>query len=182
MTAILVNVIVIALLAGAYYAWQTLQGQPSKRWPKLAERLGLKYEGPPPRLTGPWKNRQVTIQLDGERASASFPVRKPEGLRLEIGPREEVEKAAGIVVPDRVDFNDPSSLAFNQRYMVRCKPQALAASVLDPVMRQRIMAIEGFHVLAEAGRLTVPVDPGADSDGIQVVLDLAASLLDGLEA
>jgi hypothetical protein len=181
MTAILINVIVIALIAGAYFVWQTLQREPSKRWPKLAERLGLKYEGPPPRMTGPWKNRSVTIQPDGEKASVVFPVRRPEGLRLEIGPREEVEKAAGIVVPDRIELTDPSALAFNQRFMVRCKPADPARAALDGVLRQQLLGMGDFRVLAENGRLKVWAGLEADSAELRAILDLASSLLDGIE-
>ncbi|MBI5884258.1 MAG: hypothetical protein HZB91_14275 [Elusimicrobia bacterium] len=181
MTIILINVLVIALLAGAYMAWQSLQQEPSKRWPKLAERLGLKYEGPPPRMTGPWKSRQVAVQADGERAVVSFAVRRPEGFRLEIGPREAVEKAAGLVVPDRVEFTDPSDLAFNQRFLVRCKPQDIGRAVLDGVLRHNLLGLGDFHILAEGGRFTVRARLDSDSDELRGVFDLASSILDGVE-
>ncbi|MBI4678779.1 MAG: hypothetical protein HY748_14465 [Elusimicrobia bacterium] len=181
MMTILINAVVIALLVGAYFAWQALQQEPSRRWPKLAERLSLKYEGPPPRMTGPWKNRQVTVQPESEKAVVSFPVRRPENFRLEIGPRETVEKAAGIVVPDRLEFTEPAALAFNERFLVRCKPVETGRVVFDHVMRARLLALGEFHVLAEAGRFTIRLPLDTDASALRQIFDLVSSILDGVE-
>lgn len=181
MTAILINVFIIAVLAAGYMFWMSMQNEPSKRWPKLAERLGLKFEGPPPRITGPWKSRQVAVQVQDGKAVVSFPVRRPEGFRMEIGPRAEVEKAAGIVVPDRLEFTEPSALAFNQRFMVRCKPADPGRAALDHILRQRLLALKDFGILAEKGRFNVALPLDSDSTALREVFDLVSSILDAVE-
>lgn len=110
-----------------------------------------------------------------------FPVRRPEGLRLEIGLREAVEKAVGIVVPDRAEFDKPPAYAFNHRFLVRCKPWEAAQRALDQVLRQRLLGLGEFHILAECGgfRVSLPLSAGARQLG--EALDIASSILDALE-
>ncbi|MDE2292860.1 MAG: hypothetical protein KGL53_12325 [Elusimicrobia bacterium] len=174
----------VALLLGiglplAWWAWNdSRRKNPAVRWPQLAAQLELQFLPDPPRLEGAWKGRAFRVLAEGERASVVTGLRGKSRLRVEIGPKDAVEKAAGMVVPDRIQVGD---LAFERRYVVRATPPELGEIAADPSMRQRLMRLPDVHVIALQDRVVVRVPYPSEAGQARDYLDIAAAVADSLE-
>lgn len=150
---------------------------PAVRWKELAPQLELAFLPEPPRLEGKYKGKSFRILAEGTGATVMTGLRGRPGLRVEIGPRERVEKESGMIVPDRVVVNDP---AFDKRYLARCTPLDLADMAADHSLRQRLLTLPDIHILAISDRVVVTVPFPTDAAEIRNYLDIAVSVADSL--
>ncbi len=178
---LLINLVWVGAAIGVYFVWESLKSNPAKRWPKMAKTLGLAFEDSPPRLSGAWGARTVRVQAHGNRAVASFSVRPGALTRLEIGPREKVEKAAGMVVPDRVAFDGTADRAFSERFVVRAQPQSAGVKALDNTVRQRLTEAGDIHILAQGPSLQILLPAACEARELRAALEIGGALLDALE-
>ena len=151
---------------------------PAARWPDVATDLGLKFLLDPPRMEGLYKGRNFRIAPDPAGAAIVTGLRGRQGLRFEIGPRAQVEQAAGMVVHDRVSLNDS---AFENRYLVRSTPLDLGELAADPSLRQRLLKLPDVHVIAVSDRVVVKTPFPTDASDVRNYLDIASSVADSLE-
>lgn len=174
----------VALILGigipfGWWLWRDSRlKNPATRWPDLAPQLEMKFLPEPPRLEGAWKGRAFRVLAEEGRASVVTGARAKTKLRLEIGPKEMVEKAAGMVVPDRVPMND---YAFDKRYVVRCTPHELGELAADPSLRQRLMQMPDLHIIALQDRVVVRAPIPTEASQIRNYLDIASSVADSIE-
>lgn len=172
----------LAVGVGVPVAWWLFREarlkNPAARWPELATALGMRFEPEPPRIEGTYKGRNFRVQPDPSGAVAVTGLRGRPGLRFELGPKAAVEKAAGMVVPDRVAAGDS---AFNARYMVRCTPVELGGIAADPALCQRLMKLPDLHVIAVSDRVVVRSPFPTEAAEVRSYLDVASSVADALE-
>ncbi|HVE13307.1 MAG TPA: hypothetical protein VNI01_07935 [Elusimicrobiota bacterium] len=167
----------------AVYFWRESRYQnPAVRWKQLAPVLELSYEADPPRVSGSWKGRELVVaaQEDGT-AVLSLPLRAGRAVRVEIGPRADVEKDAGIIVPDRVRFPGLADAAFENRFMVRATPVELGETATDAAFRQRLMAMPDVRILAGGDRLDMVFPLPTEARTLRDWMDIAASLADAVD-
>lgn len=150
---------------------------PASRWPELAPQLELQFLPEPPRLEGIYKGKNFRILAEGENATVTTGLRGQPGLRVEIGPKERVEKDSGMIVPDRVAINDP---AFEKRYLVRCTPLDMSHMAADHSLRQRLLSLPDIHILAITDRVVVTVPFPTEASEIRNYLDIAVSIAESL--
>jgi hypothetical protein len=96
---------------------------------------------------------------------------------LEIGPRDEVEKAAGIVVPDRVSFADPK---FECNYLVRATPSEIGQEI-DVALRQKLLALDRVSILATTKGIQISLPTPTEPSQLRDVMDVAVSVADLLD-
>lgn len=176
--------VLIAVLFGiglpvGFWAWRESRlKNPAARWPELAPQLDMQFLPNPSRLEGQYKGRafRVLAEADGSTTVLTG-LRGRTGLRVEIGPRAEVEKASGMIVPDRIETGDS---AFEKRWLVRGQPRELGEAAADPSLRQRLMSLPDIHVLALPDRVTLRVPYPSDASEIRNYLDIAVSVADSV--
>ena len=177
------RIILIVLLIAVPVLWffwrEGRATRPELLWPRLAGPLNLEFSASPPSLSGSWLGRQIVVRADGGTVVATARYRPNAGTRIEIGDREEVERAAGMVVPDRVEF--PEDSAFSRRLLVRASPEERGRMAADPNVRRRLMALAGVHVLASSGRADVSLTGGAKESQLREMLDIAVAVADAAE-
>ena len=163
----------------AWWAWRESRlKNPAVRWPELAPQLELKYLPEPPRLEGMYKGKSFRILAEGTGATVMTGLRGRAGLRVEIGPKEKVERESGMIVPDRVVVNDP---AFDKRYLARCTPLDLADMAADHSLRQRLLSLPiEIHIMALPDRVIVSVPFPTEASEIRNYLDIAVSVAESL--
>jgi hypothetical protein len=163
-----------------FYLWRESQHtNPATRWPDLAEMLEFSYEANPPRLQGDWKGRQMTLTSAEQEAVLTTPLSCRQGTRIELGPKADVEREAGMVVHDRIDLHDP---LFEKRYLLRSTPPEVGEAAVDPSMRQRLLGLTpNLSILAGANRLDVRLPIATESDELRTYFDIAASLADSID-
>jgi len=170
---ILLMVLVVGIPVGIYL-WRESQGKdPSVIWPGCAADLKLDYVEAPPRVGGEWKGRKVLATAIDGGALITAGLQCSSSIRVEIGLKAEIEREAGVVVPDRVSFGDN---AFESRYMVRSTPPELGETAVDPAMRQKLLQMPNIRMLALRDRLELRTPPILDSAGFRSFLDIAISL------
>lgn len=170
----------LVVLPLAWWLWRESRDRaPENLWPQLAPGLGLKYSGPPPALQGEWNGRPVFFLVEGGRTVASARYNPASRVRLEIGPREELERAAGMVVPDRVEF--PEDRGFSGVFLVRAAPEEFGRLVVDATVRPRLTAHPGLHLLATGGRVDASLPEARHGDEFRDLLDLAVAVADAAE-
>lgn len=163
----------------AVYLWrESRYRNPAARWPQLAGLLEFQYSNNPPALTGEWKGRVMTLTAMQEEAVLATPLACKTPVRVEIGPKAEVEKAAGMVVPDRVSFHDAS---FERRYLVRSTPLQLGEMGVDPSMRQRLLSLPDLRVLAVANNLQIRCPLPTEASDVRAYCDVASALADAID-
>lgn len=146
MAFILLAVIVIVAPIAIYHIRQYKLSTPSLQWPVLARVLSMEYQADPPRIKGQRNGRVILVELHQAGARIATSLAKPSRLRVEIGPREEVVRRAGMVVPDPVATGDP---AFEERFLARCNDKAAGLRLLDPTLRQRLLAQPHVEILGQ---------------------------------
>jgi hypothetical protein len=120
-----------------YFARQIKTTTPSLQWPVLAQILKFQYQDKPPRLLGDFEGRHVSAEPHNGGVLVSMQLSRPSRLRVEVGPREDVARRAGMIVPDPVMTGDA---AFEARLLARCSDKAAGVSIFDPALRQNILA------------------------------------------
>lgn len=177
---LLIILIGISIPIAVYFWRESRHNNPAARWPQLAEMVEFQYAPAPPRMGGNWKGRQVTVTAvgEGQEAVVSTPLQCRSQIRFEIGPRQEVERAAGMVVPDRVSFNDRH---FEDRYCVRSTPGQLGELAVDPAMRQRLLQLPDLRVLGLSNKLDVRVPNPTEASDLRAFCDVAAALADAID-
>lgn len=175
---VLVIALAIALPLGIYFWRESRHRNPASRWPQLAAHVEFTYAADPPRLSGSWKGRRMTLTAGPGAALLSTPINAKAALRIELGPKAEVEKAAGIIVADRIQLNDS---AFEKRYLLRSTPPEVGKAAVDPSMRQRILQLPDFRVLAQATRLEMRMPVPTESSELRAYFDIAAALADSID-
>ncbi|MBI5242888.1 MAG: hypothetical protein HY922_04280 [Elusimicrobia bacterium] len=161
------------------FVWhERAQTNPASRWPVLAKMLDFAYSDNPPRLVGRWKERQVTLQA-GESGAVMYSILKEGGsFRVEIGPKEAMEKASGMIVPDKVEI--PNS-DLDAKFLVRATPAA-AGEAVDLNVLMELTRFPGGWALVVPGRaeLRLPFAPNQASQ-VRDAADIIVSLADSLE-
>ena len=168
----------------AIYLWRDIRYRnPAIRWRQLAPLLGFDFENNPPRIGGKWKGRQMVVcaQPNEPTAVLTVPLNCPHSVRLEIGPRADVERDAGIVVPDRVVFHGTENLAFEKRFLVRSTPLELGQTATDMALRQRLLGMKDVRILAVSNRLDMVFPIPTEVSELRDWLDVAESLADAID-
>lgn len=179
MTSLLFILIGISIPV-ALYLWRDKQyHNPASRWPQLAKMLEFQYAADPPSLEGEWKGRRLQIQAHGESAYLLAELENKGPVRVEIGPKAEVEKAAGIVVPDRVTFAQRQP-AFDDNFTARATPLELGYDI-DYALRQKIAGIGDVYLLAQGGRLQMRVPVFTEAAPVREAMDVCVSLADAID-
>ena len=163
----------------AFYVWrESRHNNPSSRWPELAKLMEFQFAATPPTLSGQWKNRHMVFTAFAQDVILTTPLQCRTNIRIEIGPRQEVEQAAGMVVPDRVDLNDS---AFEKRYMVRSTPLELGESAIEPAMRQRLQQLPDLRILALHDKIDIKVPGLSEASQVREYCDIASALADSVD-
>lgn len=176
---ILIAIVVAAIPIAVFVLRESRYRNPAARWPRLAESLSFEYQDAPPRLRGRWKDREVLLTSQGEVSLMCAATRPSGSYRVEAGPKEALEKEAGMVVPDRVALND-TRLA--QALLARAFPSEFAPA-LDLVILNKLAAFPGARILAVPGRveLRLPFSP-TEPAHVRQAADIAVSLADAVES
>ncbi|MBI3553218.1 MAG: hypothetical protein HY077_12050 [Elusimicrobia bacterium] len=175
----ILGVLLLLLVPFVIYMVQHQQANnPSLRWPKLAQMLGLQYQKDPPRIAGQWHGRAVAVDLQGEGARISCGLLKPSRLRVEVGPKDLVTKRSGVVVPDPVATGDS---AFDERLLARVSDKAAGAKMMDPMLRQRLLALKNVDVVGQGGAVQWTMPAVTDPDELEEILKLMGEIASEME-
>ncbi|HAH07765.1 MAG TPA: hypothetical protein DCM05_14790 [Elusimicrobia bacterium] len=168
----------LALPIGIYLWHDRSHNNPGSRWPSLAKMLEFAYTDDPPRLSGVLKERQVDLFAADGGAVMTLTMRVAGAFRVEIGPREEVEKASGMIVPDKVEIRDS---ALGEKFMARATPAA-AGEAVDLNVLRKLLQFPGAWVLVVPGRaeLRLPSPPN-EAAQVREAADILVSLAEALE-
>lgn len=172
-------ILIIVLIPLGVYLWrESRYRNPAARWPQLARDLGFGFTPSPPRLAGQWKGRRILATAGQGESLVTTPLRCRTNIRVEVGPRAEVEQAAGMVVHDRVELGDSG---FESRYLVRATPQELGGAAVDPAMRQRLMQMPDLRVLADPQELRVRAPLAVEAGELREFMDVAVAMADAID-
>ncbi|MBI5199968.1 MAG: hypothetical protein HY925_00140 [Elusimicrobia bacterium] len=170
----------LAVLPVVWWLWKDARDRdPSVLWPLLAPGLKFSFSGPPPELKGDWNGRPAALTMEGGRTVASVRHSPGKRVRLELGARADVERDAGMVVPDRVEF--PEDRAFSETFLVRATPEDFGRLVVDASFRARLAALPGVRILASGGRVDVSVPDPRTEDQFRALLDVAAAIAEAAD-
>lgn len=172
--------IVLVALPILWWFWRESRDlDPSVLWAGLAGNLGLAYAKDPHTLKGAWKGREVSLIIENGRPVASARYSSGSRVRLEIGRREQLEREAGMVVPDRVEFVEDR--AFSEAMLVRASSEDFGRLLVDPSLRRRLLSLDGAHLLASGGRVDLSVAQLRREEQFREVFDIAVSVADAAE-
>ncbi|MFH1723596.1 MAG: hypothetical protein ABII00_03125 [Elusimicrobiota bacterium] len=175
---ILLILVGVAVPVALYFWRESRFRNPASRWPALASAVGMQYAPDPPRMGGEWKGRRVTVSSVEGGALLASPLQCRSAIRVEIGPRAEMERAAGMVVHDRLTLGDP---AFEERYLARATPPEAGEGALDPATRQKLLRMPDVRILAVSNQIQVRMPSPTEADALRGILDVAASVADAVE-
>jgi hypothetical protein len=163
----------------ALFLWhERSQTNPASRWPSLAKVLQFAYSDNPPTLKGQWKERQVILQMAEGGALMRAAIRTAGAFRVEIGPKEAMEKASGMIVPDRIAIPDS---ALDEKLLLRATPGSAGESV-DLTLLRKIAQFHGAWVIIVPGRAEMRFAfPPTEASQIREAADVLVSLADVLE-
>ena len=170
MTMTVLLIVVFAIVpVGIYYYRQWVMSQPRLQWPVLAKLSNLQFEDKPPRLSGKWNGWNVAVDVyrGGARVAALLP--QASRLRIEIGPREEVTRRAGMVVPDPVLTGDH---VFEERLLARCSDKAAGLKIMEPALRQRLFSMKAVEILGKGQMVQCLLPELRDPDSLDHALDI----------
>jgi len=178
MMELLIILVGISIPMAIYFWRESRQKNPAARWPRLAETMRLQYRPNPPRIGGVWKDRKMVLTAVENAGVLVTPLNAKSPVRLEIGPKDAVEKAAGLIVPDRVVLND---LPFERRFLARATPAELGEAVVDSAMRQKLLHMPDIFILAEGAQVQVRTSLPFEPSELRECLDIAGSVAEAVE-
>ncbi|MDD5656517.1 MAG: hypothetical protein PHF00_04595 [Elusimicrobia bacterium] len=178
MSFILLCAIVVVVPLAFYYIRQYKISTPSLQWPALARVLAMNYAPDPPRITGQRNGRALCVEADGTGARVSMALGRPSRLRVEIGPREEVTRRSGMLVPDPVPTGDT---AFEERFLARCNDKAAGLKLLDPVLRQRLLAQPFVEILGQGDNVRWLLPWVKEPDPIEETAEILTAIAEEME-
>ena len=171
--------LVLVLVPVGLFVWREHKlSTPSLHWPVLAPILHLEFHDKPPRMTGQWNGRPVVVDVLNGAVRVAMPLAKPSRLRIEIGPRDEVTRRAGIVVPDPVATGDRD---FDARLLARCSDTAVGLQIVDPVLRQRLLAAQHVEILGQGGTVHWMIPAAREPDALEHIMDVLTALAAEME-
>ncbi|HAM36136.1 MAG TPA: hypothetical protein DEB40_02600 [Elusimicrobia bacterium] len=168
----------VVIPAGLYYWREYKMSTPGLQWPVLGRILGLDYCAAPPRLRGRSNGREVAIEISQNLVRIAMKLSRPSRLRVEIGPKEAVSLRAGMVVPDRVSTGDE---AFDGRLLARCNEKAAGLKLLEPLMRQRLLAQPHVDILGEGAEIQWLLPYLKEPEPAEAILEILAAIAEEME-
>lgn len=165
----------------ALFLWRRFSiTTPSLQFPILAPILDMEYQSDPPRLSGDWDGRQTVIVALPEKQGVriNLALLQPSKLRVEIGPKELVEKRSGIVVPDPVHTGDPE---FEGRFLARVNDKEAGLGLIDPVLRQRLLELPHADILGQAGQVSCLIPELVAPETAEQALEVLTAIAGGME-
>lgn len=179
MTLVFLLSVVLVLVPVGLFLWREHRlGTPSLHWPVLAPILHLEFSDKPPRMSGHWNGRAVVIETHGAGARVMMPLARPSRLRIEIGPKDEVTRRSGIVVPDPVQTGDH---AFEERLLARCSDTGVGSQIVDPVLRQRLLAAPHVEILGQGDSVQWLIPAAREPDTLEHIMDVLTALAAEME-
>lgn len=179
MLILLVGLLCAVGPAAYYFMREKRLKTPAVHWPRLAPILRLDYKPDPPRMTGKWNGRHVEVKQDGRLVKITAFIPRPSRLRVEVGPKEEVARRAGVLVPDPVATGDQ---AFDGRLLARCSDKAAGARLFDSPMRRRILEQETIEILGQGDRVAWSVPFAYNPDVLEPIFEVVTLIAEEMEA
>ena len=175
---IVLLVVVFILIPVALFQFKQYRlNTPSLQWPVLAKVLNLTYEADPPRLTGTRNGRKVLVETCPGGARVASVLERPSRLRIEVGPKADMLRKAGMIVPDPVLTGDQE---FEEKLMARCSDKAVGARMFDPHLRQVLLGQPCVEILGQGSTVqwTFPVvkDPDVTETALDIVTVFAEEM------
>jgi hypothetical protein len=161
-----------------YFYREMQQNTPSLRWPKVATMVHLTYEADPPRMSGQWHGKEVTVVLRDGQAFIAAILPKPSRLRVEVADKEIVAKRAGMLVHDAVATGDS---AFDERLTARCSDKNAGLGLFDPALRQRLLAQPHVDIVGDGNAVRWTVPDANDPDLLEQMLDIVSVIATEME-
>lgn len=152
-----------------FYATRFKTGRPSMQWPLLAPIVKLEYKPDPPRLEGLWEGRRVSVREKDGKVAIVAGVNPASRLRVEIGPKDEVARRAGVVIPDPVDTGDRE---FEERLLARVSDKRAGQALLDSALLQRLKGAPVVDILGSGPALQWTLPELRDPDTLENCLDI----------
>ena len=181
MSGVMFLMVVLAIAGPVYFFIKEKQsGDPAYRWKSLAEELHLQFQ-PPASMVGRWKERELSWKADQGAALLECRFNAKRAVRLEIGPSTEVEKRAGIIVPDKVVLPDNSHTGFEDRYMIRCQPLEVGPALVDHSVRAKFAEFQNSYLIASNGVIQMRFPVLLRGKDLREAMDIAVSLAETLE-
>jgi hypothetical protein len=178
MVFILLALVIIGAPMGLYYLREYKTSTPRLQWPVLAPILKLDFSPDPPRMQGTRNGRKMTVDICKTGVRVATTLARPCRLRVEIGPKDEVARRAGMIVPDPVITGDA---AFDGRLLARCSDKTAGLQLLDPVLRQRLLAQDHVDILGQDAMVQWLVPAIKRPDPAEDLLDILAVFAEELE-
>ena len=178
MLFILLGFALFAVPMGIYYWREYKLSTPRIQWPVLAPILKLEYLPDPPRMQGTRNGRKVTVDIYKTGVRVATVLARPSRLRVEVGPKDVVTVRAGMLVPDPVVTGDSS---FDERLLARCSDKNAGLQLLDPVLRQRLMAQSDVDILGQGAMVQWIVPAVKHPDPSEDLLDTLTVIAEEME-
>lgn len=132
-----------------------------ENWAKLAEELGLSFEPKAKRISGKYKEREITVSIErqhsrkGSRDSTMIvvPISNPKDIRFRIYPQylfDEIGKKMGW---QDIEFQDSS---FDQKFVVKTNNEIFTREILNYQIREKLIALEKVDI--NVGGLGAEID------------------------
>jgi hypothetical protein len=161
-----------------YLLKQAKTSTPSLQWPALAGVLKFQYQSQPPRMLGDWEGRHAGAELHNGKVLVTLQLSQPSRLRVEVGPKAEMEARAGMVMPDRVATGD---LEFDARLLARCSERAAAQSIFEATLRQRLMAQPNVEMIGVGDKVQWILPDLKDCETLEHVLEVMTAIASEME-
>ena len=178
MLVIVLGFVLVAVPMGIYYWREYKISTPRIQWPVLAPLLKLEYLPDPPRMQGTRNGRQVTVDIYKTGVRVATVLARPSRLRIEVGPKDDVTARSGMLVPDPVATGDSS---FDERLLARCSDKNAGLQLLDPVLRQRLMAQSSVDILGQGAMIHWLVPAAKQPDPMEDILDILTVIAEEME-
>lgn len=173
-----IPMLLLAIAGPAYFIWNDRRNSnPAFRWKNIAEELHLQFQEPAV-LVGHWKERELSWKADLATSTAllacRFESKRP--IRLEIGLNAEVERRAGIIVPDKVQLPDNSHSGFEEKYTIRCQPLEIGSALVDHSVRSKFAEFDNAYLVAANGVIQMRFPMLLRAKDLREAMDIAVSL------
>ena len=178
MLYVFLAVVLVVVPMGLYYLRQYKMSTPKLQWPVLASILKMEYQPDPPRLKGNRNGRAVTIDIYRAQVRVATILNRSSRLRIEIGLKEDVIRRSGMLVPDPIVTGDK---IFDERLLARCSDKTAGLNILDPVLRQRLLAQPQVEILGQAAMVQWIVPEIKEPDPAENIIDILTLIAEEME-